>query len=67
MTAKVKNNANPDQWIFRPGFRPIKDITGEVFWQIDPYQSRTNIMPKSVFNITHARGYPFEGNSYNFV
>ena len=61
MTNQVKNNANIDQWLLRPGFRPQKDITGEVLWKIDPYQITTTIPSKGVFNITAMRGFPFEG------
>ena len=52
---------DPDQWVFRPGHRVVLGEDGKYYFSVDYNQTRTNIAPKRVFNISVHRGFPYEG------
>jgi hypothetical protein len=52
---------DPDQWVFRPGYRVVLGEDGKHYFSVDYNQTRTNIAPQRVFNISIHRGFPYEG------
>ena len=57
--------ANPNQWVFRPGYMVMQDIDGKYIFQYDFNQSNTYLLSKDIYNISSEKQFPFNGFGSN--